>query len=216
MFVISSGARNLARMGVAKYIARIRERSFTSFRMTNKLVNFDYFLFQQLNNWAGRFFWLDAIGVFFAGHSQYFLAAAVLAFFLWQKNWGWKKRIFSAGITFFSALLARFVLVEIIRWFWFRPRPFVSHQIISLIFHENTGSFPSGNMAFFFALSAVVYVFNKKIGWLFFLGSFLMGLARIFVGVHYPLDILVGALVGIFSGWLVYYLFNFYQNKKAR
>ena len=44
---------------------------------------------------------------------------------------------------------------------------------------------------------------NKKAGIFFFLASFLIGLARVFSGIHWPSDILVGALVGILSAYLL-------------
>jgi len=49
----------------------------------------------------------------------------------------------------------------------------------------------------------VLFLYNKKFGYIFFIAAFLISLARVFGGIHYPLDILAGAIVGIFSGWLV-------------
>ena len=176
----------------------------------------DYFLFQQLNNWAGRFSCLDAVGIFFASYLQYILGAAVLIFFLWQKDWAWRKKLLALSVILASIVLARLVLVEIIRWLWFRPRPFISHQIISLITHENTGSFPSGHAAFFFALAAAVYLYHKKWGIWLGVGAALISLARVFVGIHYPADILVGAILGIFSGWVCFMVFDkFFGVKKT-
>jgi len=61
-------------------------------------------------------------------------------------------------------------------------------------------SFPSGHMTFLFALGMAIYFHNKKAGYLLFAGGFLIGLARIFVGVHYPLDIFGGIILGILVG----------------
>ena len=74
---------------------------------------------------------------------------------------------------------------------------------------ESGYSFPSGHAAFYFALSMGVYLYNKKLGAAFFVVSVLMGIARIFAGVHWPADILGGALVGIVTALLV----NFYARK---
>ena len=102
-----------------------------------------------------------------------------------------------------SAAFARVVIVALIRWIWPRPRPFIENNVNLLLTH-NSSAFPSGHAAFFFALSTVIYFYNKKFGILFFLASFLICISRVFVGIHWPLDILAGAVVGIFSGWLIH------------
>jgi len=121
--------------------------------------------------------------------------------FLFKKE-RYLKTIKIVVLSLGAALFSRLIIVEIIRWFYFRPRPFIALQVHQLLEHSASSSFPSGHAAFFFALSAVIYFYNKKAGLLFFAASFLIGLARIFVGIHYPLDILAGALIGIFFGWL--------------
>ena len=164
----------------------------------------DYFIFQQINNLAGQWTCLDAFGIFFAEYLQYILAGLVILLF-WKK---WRA-IF---LVFTSAILAEFGLVELIKFFWSRPRPFVENNVNLLL--EHTGaSFPSGHAAFFFAISTVIFLYYKKVypaskfwcgaGIGFFIASFLISISRVFVGIHWPLDILAGAIIGIFSGWLV-------------
>ena len=72
-----------------------------------------------------------------------------------------------------------------------------------LLSHEATSSFPSGHAAFYFALSTIIYFYNKKAGLLFLFASFLISISRVFVGIHWPFDIFAGAIVGIFSGWII-------------
>jgi len=163
------------------------------------MVAIDSFIFQQINSLAGKFVCLDSLAVFFAGYLEYILAGLVFLL-LWKKWWA-VFRVFTA------AILARYGLVELIRFFWTRPRPFIENEVNLLL--EHTGaSFPSGHAAFFFALSLVVYRYNKKAGIGFFIASFLISISRVFVGIHWPSDILVGAIVGIFSGWLILRIFR--------
>ncbi|MBU4204735.1 phosphatase PAP2 family protein [Patescibacteria group bacterium] len=112
-------------------------------------------------------------------------------------------------IALSSALTARFVITGLIRLFKPRLRPFIDSNINLLIDKVNQQSFPSGHASFTFGLAMVVYLYNKKVGVLFFAGAFLVSTSRIFVGVHWPLDILAGAVVGIFSGWLISKLLKF-------
>ncbi len=173
----------------------------------------DFSIFQLINQFAGRWIFLDAIGIFFAKYSGYVLVAILLSFlFFGNKNKNFKMVI----EAFLSAIFSRFVIVNIIRFIYSRPRPFVNHQV-HLLITETGGSFPSGHAALFFALSFIVYFFNKKAGITFLIISFLMGIARIFVGVHYPSDILGGILVGYFSAWLINkYSKNFLANIKLK
>ncbi|MBI2626368.1 MAG: phosphatase PAP2 family protein [Candidatus Nealsonbacteria bacterium] len=155
----------------------------------------DYILFQKINSLAGKWAYLDATGIFFAKYLGYILA--VLVFLLFWRKW---KIIFQ---VFLAAIIARLGIVELIRWLWEGPRPFVENNVNLLLEHSDSGSFPSGHAAFSFALSTVVYFYNKKVGALAFAASFLISISRVFAGIHWPSDILAGALVGIFSGWLV-------------
>ncbi|MEA3293066.1 MAG: phosphatase PAP2 family protein [Patescibacteria group bacterium] len=158
----------------------------------------DLYIFQQINFWAGKFFWLDCLAIFLAEYLGYILIAVFFFILLRKKN-------LEIGIIgFFAVVLSRLGITEIIRVIWSRSRPFVENKVNLLLNHPDTASFPSGHSSFFFALSAVVYLYNKKAGIFFFIASFLMGISRVFCGIHWPSDILAGAIVGILSGWLVY------------
>ncbi|MDD2753363.1 MAG: phosphatase PAP2 family protein [Candidatus Portnoybacteria bacterium] len=192
----------------------------------------DYYLFQQINGLAGRWAWLDYFGIFTASYLQYFVAAALLAFLALgnTKQEKIKNRVMVV-LAFASALVARFGFASPIYEFFMRLRPFAAHAATQLIAYDAArSSFPSGHASFFFALAAAIYLFEKGVylepsaqgklhrrnSYWFFAAALIISFARVFVGVHYPGDILAGTLIGIFSGWLVWNLFNLYQNKKAR
>ena len=160
----------------------------------------DLYLFRQINNLAGQWGLLDALGIFLAKYFGYILVVSVFFIF-----WPRLKIIFQ---SFLAGILARFGIVELIRWFWPRPRPFIENQVNLLIDKINQSAFPSGHTAFFFALSTVIFLYNKKAGIGFFIASFLIGIARIFCGVHWPSDILAGIGVGLLSGWLIIKIFR--------
>lgn len=177
----------------------------------------DYYLFELINNLAGKYILTDWLGIFLASYLQYVVGLGLLVFWFWGKNREERiKKLYQAIVAVAAIVLSRLVLTEIIRWLWFRPRPFVDHAVNSLLAHENTGSFPSGHAAVFFALAGAVYFWGeKRAGWWLFGSAALISLARVYVGVHYPSDILAGAVVGIFSGWLAVKIYSWYQNKKA-
>jgi len=162
-------------------------------------MNWDVTVFNFLNQYAGKNICLDSLAIFFAEYLGYFLVAILILFLLKDTKKYWPM----TAMALAAAVLSRFIITEIIRFFWERSRPFVDNTVNLILGHETTSSFPSGHAAFFFAISTVVYFYNKKAGTLFLIASFLISLARVFAGVHWSTDIIGGALVGIFSGWLL-------------
>lgn len=165
---------------------------------------FNYFVFENINQFAGKYLWLDTLGIFFAKYLGYFLVLFLILFLIrnFRKYWPMISRAFGAGI------LSRLIITEIIRFLYPVSRPFIGNNINLLFNYSATSSFPSGHAAFYFALSTTIYFYNKKTGFLFLVASFLISISRVFVGVHWPLDVLAGAIVGIFSAWLIIYVLN--------
>lgn len=72
-------------------------------------------------------------------------------------------------------------------------------------------SFFSGHAAASFGITTIMFLYlRKKVrwAWLFYIWPLLFAFSRIYVGVHYPMDILVGTAVGIFYACLFYFLYN--------
>lgn len=159
----------------------------------------DNFFFHIINDQAGKNSGLDFLGVFSAKYLEYFLVFLLFLFLIerFSKYWPMVLKAFVA------AGLARLGIVNIIRLIWPRTRPFVENNINLLVEKSDEASFPSGHAAFYFAISAIVFSYDKKAGVLFFLVSFIITISRVFVGIHWPSDILAGAVIGIFSAWLV-------------
>lgn len=172
-------------------------------------MDIDTLLFNQINGLAGKSVCLDSTAVFFAKYFEYFLILVLLLFLVknFKKYWPMIIQAFSA------AILSRLVITNIIRWLWPRPRPFVENDVNLLLETTKAASFPSGHAAFYFAIATVFFLYLKKVhprpkfwwgaGVLFFIASFLISVSRVFSGIHWPLDIFAGALVGIFFGWLI-------------
>lgn len=165
----------------------------------------DFILFQWINGFAGTSFALDVVAVFLASYFQYLLVGSIFLLF-WRKRNDLFNR-FTMFQTVAAVIFSRFLITPFIRFFYERPRPFVALasavQLVDVRLEEYFNSFPSGHATFFFALAGAVYSCDKKLGWWFFTGATLMGIARVFAGVHWPSDILGGAVIGIVSAWAV-------------
>jgi undecaprenyl-diphosphatase len=164
-------------------------------------MSFDEAIFQALYAVAGTSPFIDFAAIFFAQYLAYLLIAAFFVLLMRERNW--KRRFYHFSLASISIIVSRFLVTELIKILYFRPRPPIAFSIQPLIAAPESSSFPSGHAALFFALGMAVFYVNRAWG-LWFLGAaLLMGAARIVVGVHYPLDIAVGAAIGILSAFLI-------------
>lgn len=159
-------------------------------------------IFEWIHNWTGQYKILDLLGIFLAEYLPYILIIIFVILVLLEKDW--RKRLYQLFLGALSVLLARGIIVEIIRYFYQSPRPYIALVFKPLIDLEFSNSFPSGHASVFFALAMTVFLFNKKWSYYFFAGAILIGLARVYVGVHWPTDILGGIVVGILSALFVW------------
>ncbi len=168
-------------------------------------MSLDTQIFYLFNNLAGRSPFLDGGIVFFATYLPYLLIILFLALLFFSLHPRWEK-LEILLVTGLSVLIARFGGTELIRFFYHRPRPFLSlpgiHQLVS----ESSWSFPSGHATFFFAMAAAVYFYNKKWGIGFFIAALLISLGRVAAGVHYPSDIVGGALTGVIVAYVTFHI----------
>jgi undecaprenyl-diphosphatase len=117
---------------------------------------------------------------------------------------GSSRSKFAALSAASSAGLALLVNVLLGR-LWFHDRPFVDHPRATLLLvqHGADNSFPSDHASVAFAVAFAVLVFHRRLGALLLLGAAAVALDRIFVGVHYPVDVGTSLLVGLGSALTV-------------
>ena len=99
-----------------------------------------------------------------------------------------------------------------------RPRPWLDVAgLVPLIQEPDPNSFPSGHTcAAFAAVSAWWRALPRR--WMRWTGLVLavcMGLSRLYVGVHYPSDVIAGALVGLFCGWAAWKLLQLWEERRG-
>lgn len=171
----------------------------------------DLAIFKIIHSLAGQSALLDNIGIFFANYFIYLIVAAGIFFVLKRKDN--REKTFVFIWTALTMIVSRGLFTEIIRFLYVRQRPF---EVLGFtpLFDKFETAFPSGHAAFLFALAFSIFYFNRKWGWWLLGVSLLNGLARVFVGIHWPGDILGGIIVAFIAFLIVKYLIKNYRPKE--
>ena len=149
-------------------------------------------LFNSINSFAREQAVLDKVAIFLAEDlNTVFISFLV---FLLVTQWKIYNLLFAKTlvIVLFSLLLS-----DIIEFFYHHPRPFQIDLGHKLIGHGSSSSFPSQH-----TLTIVIIAFSyllagfKKIGIIGLILSAIVGLSRVFVGVHFPFDVIGSFVIG--------------------
>ncbi len=158
----------------------------------------NYQLFKIINDWAGQYPLLDGLMIFVSQKSIFFYALILIL--MWFRNERYMRIVIYAAITGCLGLLINFLVAQI----YFEPRPFVTHSVHVLIKHAADASFPSNHTTGAFTLALAVFMRQSKIGYRLLFVAILTGISRIFVGHHYPFDVLGSVIVAGLASVLVY------------
>lgn len=158
----------------------------------------DLQIFNALHSLTAYHWLLDGLFIFIAKYLPYVLIVGllVLIFVSYKKG---RDRLYYFLLSAFALLVSRGLIVEGIRFFYYRPRPFQDLGFEPLIEPLTSGAMPSGHTTIFFTIATLMFFINRKYFWYFLVGAILVGLGRILVGLHWPSDVLVGAVLGIAS-----------------
>jgi len=165
----------------------------------------DASLFKAINGHAGQPF-LDRLMVFFTtlgyGWALVLLCLAILIV-------GWVTRKQAVRLSAYAGLAAYAlggIASPLFKVVWERPRPLLALYDVKIVDYPLfTNSFPSGHTIGAFAVAVACSAFLPKLGWVLYPLAVLIGISRIYIGVHYPFDVLYGAALGALSGWVVSY-----------
>ncbi len=179
----------------------------------------DNTLFASIFQLANQGVCLDTFIILFAGYWEYIVAVGFLGYLLLPKHSieERKKRARTVGWAILAAVVARLGVVNLIRLFYFRERPFVLEEFTPLLDHAANSAFPSGHAAFFMAL-AVYFLLakEKKFGWFLFASALLIGIARVAAGIHWPTDILAGWIIGFLVSIVLWYFMERRKQKEIQ
>ena len=134
----------------------------------------------------------------------------LFAWFWLRGNYDTKKQILKAFIFTSIAIL----ISQCISHVYYHPRPFVMEVGRTLIYHAPNGSFPSDHMLIFSSI-AFSYLFSaqRKVGAFLLIMAWLVAWSRVYLGVHFPLDMLGAFLLAFALNFFGLKLWNLYKDK---
>ena len=134
----------------------------------------------------------------------------LFAWFWLRGNYDTKKQILKAFIFTSIAIL----ISQCISHVYYHPRPFVMEIGRTLIYHAPNGSFPSDHMLIFSSI-AFSYLFSaqRKLGISLLVMAWLVAWSRVYLGVHFPLDMLGAFLLAFALNFFGLKLWNLYKDK---
>ena len=179
--------------------------------MIESLNEFDRSLMLELNSHYTPFF--DQ-AMYWVSHKFFWIPFYLVLVWLIIRKYRWNSVYVLIAIALVITFADRFTS-GFMKPFFERPRPCHDPEISHLIhtFDRCGGKygFASSHAANVFGLSTFLWLQLKKwYRWiaLLFVWAFLVSYSRVYLGVHYPGDITVGAIVGFFFGWLVYWIYQ--------
>ncbi|MFB7332773.1 phosphatase PAP2 family protein [Streptomyces adustus] len=163
--------------------------------------NPDVDLLYDINGLAGSTpHWFDR-GVAFVGEYGLLLAMVLVVLWCWstvRRRGGDEAASAVAGLVWAPLAAGIAVLVNVpIRGFVQRPRPFLDHQGLDVLVSGKTDySFVSDHATITMAIGVGLFVTNRRFGLLGIALAMLEGFCRVYMGVHYPTDVVGGFALG--------------------
>lgn len=170
------------------------------------MIAFDETLFLWINGLAGNIAFVDGFFKGIANDYFFIISACLIMLALWfgTREAG-RREINQLGVIVASISLGIAQgLVTMINSALTRPRPFTELPTNLLFYQPTDSSFPANSTAVIFAIAVGIFLVNRRAGTVLFGLAILHGFSRIYVGIHYPLDILGGAALGTMVALLIF------------
>lgn len=159
-------------------------------------------VFRSINDVGKTYHSLEPIAVFLAEYMVYALILGMIIYWFTRTT---KNRMMMIQSVF--AIVLAEILGKIAGTFYSHYQPFAElPNVNKLVEHEIDNAFPSDHSIIFFTICITIWLVRKREGWIWLAVAFAVAISRIMVGVHYPGDVLTGALIGLISALIMQWL----------
>lgn len=163
----------------------------------------DYRLYHAVNVFVAGHAWLGREALELETWSVPLFAAFTIGLWLLSRPGGDRKWKLASASALGSAALALGVN-QVLGRLWSRARPYAAHPSAHVWgARSQDPSFPSDHASAAFAIAWSVLLYDRLAGAIFLAAAAAIGIGRVVIGVHYPSDVLAGALIGLGCALLV-------------
>ncbi|MDQ0915322.1 phosphatase PAP2 family protein [Paenibacillus sp. V4I5] len=163
----------------------------------------DYHWFQLINQLGNSLPALNLVMRLLASYALYVFYIGIVIY--WFTRQDLKRRMVA------ESLLSTYVAITfsgLLAHFFYRDRPVVTHNVIQLISHPANASFPSNHTIGAFVIATSIWIHRRKVGKVWLVLAAGIAFSRVWTGVHYPSDVIAGAVIGIAAAVLMHQLFK--------
>jgi undecaprenyl-diphosphatase len=161
------------------------------------LIEFDTYLFHLIHGMARKSQAIDLFMLFFSSYMIYILIFGLLTITVVKK---FRLTGFSTILAIISGLILNFLITLVFD----RERPFVSLEEVHVLIEKGvSSSFPSDQAVIAFAIAFAAFTYSLKWGTILLASAVFVGFSRIYVGHHFPFDIVGGIVIAFVAVYMI-------------
>lgn len=188
---------------------KLYSKDFLCYKIYQKLIETNYKVFKYINsNIKCKFldFYISLIS--YCDSKKINLSFIIILIISIKILWNNKKDYFWSMLILLAIILAiGVILTNILKYYFKSPRPLIifGNENVNVMFEilHTADSFPSGHTQIAFTTCTFMFMTVKKYWYWYTILSLGVAFERIYSGNHFPIDVLVGAVIGIFTTLIV-------------